>query len=525
MSTSGTPMSRIRGRDAALEQLARSLRKPTPDNVSLVGSRFIGKSTVLRQLAADLQEARTPFDLVCYWDLREGMPQDDLSFRRALAEHLRMALLSSDWAQHAKYLDPKDPEPSEAIDVVVSDSKARFLVIIDHFDRVTYARDLPKELWDFCASLARRKNFRFVIASCARLYDLIPTRDSKGSYFWELLKTQIVRPFNAEELEHVFGSLVERGFQFERGCTKQMMNMTGGHPRLVKEVLDALEVKGGRVIPVSEIAGAATELQGPMENVIRAILDDCSSETQGDLADLAAERLDFFGLSGERQAALRDRGFIEQDGQRVARKCDLVLRYAANHAGSVQDLKRLIATPDVEARFNRNLLELKLLMVSGGDPDLRSIVAHAVRGLGEGVTPILGLVRDIAKEAIQLGWKSEFPPQGVIPRETYEVLVESQQRGGAGVDVGTLSRADQLWARREILRVMCGDDKRPKLTKKLTRPTMLLIDYLFNAGNFGEHVKDKDTQAAKDSKPDLDFCVTLCVASVALFGRITKECQ
>src|SRR5437667_3452420 len=76
----GTTGPILYGRSKELAQLLRHLEKKTPDHVSLVGPRYIGKTTLARHIANLFAGARARFDACVYWNTR--WIKDDVSFRR-----------------------------------------------------------------------------------------------------------------------------------------------------------------------------------------------------------------------------------------------------------------------------------------------------------------------------------------------------------------------------------------------------------------------------------------------------------
>jgi hypothetical protein len=127
------------------------------------------------------------------------------------------------------------------------------------------------------------------------------------------------------------------------------------------------------------------------------------------------------------------------------------------------------------------------------------------------------LIRSIADHALQLAWDFEFP-DGTIPPN---VKVELTRNRGSktALDPDLLSHAHELYARRIILRQAVGGDTRlqPKLTKRVTRPIMILIDHLHTLGNFGLHMNEIPLE--RERPVDFTFCVSACFASSEANGR------
>jgi hypothetical protein len=67
-----------------------------------------------------------------------------------------------------------------------------------------------------------------------------------------------------------------------------------------------------------------------------------------------------------------------------------------------------------------------------------------------------------------------------------------------------------------------GDlQRQPKLTKKVTRPMVILIDHLHNLGNYGQHIRAIPPQ--QEGPADFLFCVSACFAAITLLKRMTED--
>lgn len=68
--------------------------KATPDHVSIVGPKYFGKTVLLNKIASYFREPGSPYQIVCYWDLRHGTPENNLDFQTKLARKLDEGLLA-----------------------------------------------------------------------------------------------------------------------------------------------------------------------------------------------------------------------------------------------------------------------------------------------------------------------------------------------------------------------------------------------------------------------------------------------
>ncbi len=525
-SVFGTQVAQMRGRRSLFAQVVGELTKPTPSNVSLVGPRYIGKTVLINALIKRFNAPGSEYRVVVYWDLRDGVPDTDGIFYEQLCMRLRGRLHDTGLAKYVGYLPPGNSDVTENIDLVLSslqDDGVSVLIALDHFDRILYATELSRNLWDYLASLIRRSNFRLITASRSPVNDLVPTTESKTSYFWELLGAPVyVRPFSIDEVDEFAEPLTSAGVTLGTGCQKQVIRLTGGIPVLMAALFDAAESAGRKDIPPEWLRTLLESDEERFAHLCEAIWQDCPAAVQDDLTDLVNGDATLNSLSPLRQAALKDRGFVHTIDRRASVECELLQSVAKSYGAGAYNVRKLLDSPESEAASFRKILELKLDRVIAGDQDLKKRVQLAVRGLDETGNAAVGLIRDIAKNAVHVAWNVEFPG-GKIPRDRYATLADPIERGGAGINQDWLSKEEDVFARRNILRAMCGDDTRPRITKRISRPVVLMIDFLYNAGNFAAHALDKDREQWKREGVDFGLAVVLLSSAVELFRRLVAD--
>jgi hypothetical protein len=255
---------------------------------------------------------------------------------------------------------------------------------------------------------------------------------------------------------------------------------------------------------VSQIAGDAW-----MQDTLKDLWEDCGKEVQGDLLDIAGDSLVVRRLPPIRQQLLSDRGYIVRDGGAYKAQCQFMQQFAAGNEVRSRDLRDLFRDPETELRSLITLLQLRLSSVTGGDPDTRSYIEHAIDGLARGQRTALTSIRSIAEEALSVAWEVECPANAV-PTSMQQQLTKSWNSGGGGIGPKKFSMLHDKNVRRQILRVAAGDQGRSKVTQKVSRPMMLLIDYLYNLGNYGQHMTD--IPAAQEMPVDISFCAVLAGA-------------
>ena len=168
----------------------------------------------------------------------------------------------------------------------------------------------------------------------------------------------------------------------------------------------------------------------------------------------------------------------------------------------------------------RRVLEIKLSRVQTDQTELRDFVQHAISGLEGNERTALTSIRSVAEEALSIAWESEFPGSA-IPPEAQKQLTVPWKQGGAGIDWQDFQALSNPNVRRKILRLAAGAEGRPKLTKGVSRPLMLLIEHLHKVGDYGQHMRDWPVE--QEAPVDFEFCVSACLSAMALLKRLSED--
>lgn len=527
----GLHVPKLLGRSANLTGLVRDLsEKATPDHISLVAPRYFGKSVLINALAERFAAPESHYKVVINWDLRHNTPEDDLGFQVALAKALDKRLLEVGNDSYHDYLQDTEGDPAGTISDVV-DSLApdgtRILILLDDFDRLASQPQISKNLWDYLRSLAQKEHVRFVLSSRRRLRECIPNRDGRTSDFWNIFTNVVtLKPFSSTDLEEFLVPIVDTGIQVELGGKQEILYWTGGIPVLVARLC-------GEMLACSP---AATNIDRPfvksraeliaddewMLDTLTLLWDDCGKEVQGDLIDIAGDPLVAGRLPASRQPLLSDRGYIVRDGGAYKARCRFMQLFAAGHEVRSRDLRDLFKDPETELRSLKTLLQLRLSSVAGGNPDTRSYIEHAIDGLARGQKTALTSIRSISEEALSIAWESECPGN-VMPAAMQQQLTKAWDAGGAQMGPEVFQKLNDKNTRRKILRFAAGDQGRMKVTRKVSRPMMLLIDYLYNLGNYGQHMSDIPDTLEKPV--DVSFCAGACWSAIELLKRMSEDLQ
>lgn len=500
--------------------------KPTPDHVSIVGPKYFGKTVLLNKVAEHFEQQGSPYQIGCFWDLRHGTPEDNFGFQAALAKKLDEHLRRMGMGEYHEYLTDTSEELPGNIDTVLQELEAKdikVLVLLDDFDRLATQPRITKNLWDYLRSLAQRGNLRFVTSSRKRLRDLIPSNDARTSDFWNIFSsTRTLRPIEPGGFEGFVAPLTKSGWEFEDSARKEFFNWTGGIPVLAALLCNEIWEKAPKETLTKATIDALCEAirSDKSQDYLKDLWEDLPSETQGDLIDLAGNLNHARNLKPQRQQILIDRGYLIQEGSSFRPICLFMKHFASQEDIRSRDVRELFKDAESELRSLKALLELKLNQVEGGHQEIQSYIELAIQGLALGEKAALLTIRSIAQEAINIAWEAEFPG-GSIPAEIQRQLTLDKVQGGCGMDPKFFYKLGELNTRRSILRVAAGNQGGIKVSRKVTRPLMLLIDALYNIGNFGQHMSE--IPAAQEQPVDIGFCVTACWTAIELHRRMALD--
>lgn len=526
----GLSVPKLLGRSATLSGLVRDLaEKATPDHISVVAPRYFGKSVLINALAERFTAPESHYKVVINWDLRHNTPEDDISFQISLAKALDKCLLDVGNDSFHDYLQDTAGDPAGTISDVVDSLAAdgiRILILLDDFDRLASQPQISKNLWDYLRSLAQKEHVRFVLSSRRRLRECIPNRDGRTSDFWNIFTNVVsLKPFSSSDLDEFLLPIVGTGIQVEPSGKQEIFEWTGGIPVLAARLCgEILACTPTTKIDRPFVKSRAELINGDewMLDTLTLLWDDCGKELQGDLIDVVGSPHAVGGIPVNRQQLLVDRGYIVRDGGTYKARCRFMQLFAAGHEVRSRDLRDLFKDQDTELRSLKTLLQLRLSSVDGGHPDTRSYIEHAIEGLARGPRTALTSIRSISEEAISVAWGVECP-NNVMPATMKQQITLARSAGGGGMSPDVFQKLNDKNIRRQILRVAAGDQGRAKVTQKVSRPMMLLIDYLYNLGNYGQHMTD--IPAELEASVDVSFCAGACWSAIELLKRMSEDLQ
>ena len=250
----GTNRVVMRGREQIINKLCRHLTKATPDHVSVIGPKFIGKTVILEHIAERFSDDNPHYITTLCWDLRHCTPESDADFKRRFAGEVKKALHSvrPDLAAELDLTRDDVGEMLEAVFSIIEDDGQRVLAVFDGFDRVLAAGAITRNLWDYLRDLAHKTSLRLVIGSQRRLQELCKTEESRTSDFWEIFYDSPleISPLAEDDLDGFLAPFLDLDITFDTSARKELMNWSGGVPLLTAAVMARIfeQVKSGSTV-------------------------------------------------------------------------------------------------------------------------------------------------------------------------------------------------------------------------------------------------------------------------------------
>lgn len=512
----GTEPVTMRGRARLFEQLCRHLTKPTPDHVSVIGPKFIGKTVLLQHLAVHFKSGRAPYRTSFYWDMRHSTPDSDRAFKQRLAVELKGSLQQV-CPDYAAELDLRSDEIGQTIQMVLDilqDDGLRILGVLDGFDRVLATGSLTRNLWDYMLDLARRSSLRLVTGSQRRLQELCKTPESRTSDFWEIFYDTPLRvgPFADSDWEFLLAPFSERGITLDGSARKELINWSGSVPVLFAALSSRLwdAHAADSHISKNEVDRVAEQMTDEQSAITESLWEDCPADIQGDLVELVDRDVLLSEIPESRRRAMEERGLVAASANQLRFSCRLIQHHARKRGQGVANMRRLFGSPECYEENIRALLELRFAQVKDGDAELAGYIGKAIRDLKPDPCHSIVWTRNIAERSLKLIWAAELP-DGSIPVAWIEQWGSAGERGSWLQD-RKVPRASGPQC--GLLRVMTGTQNSQPVSRYVTKATVILLDHVQSVGDLGQH---------PECSISLQFAASVCLAEIALLESLTEN--
>lgn len=513
----GTTVSELFGREKDLQKIRRRLEKPAPDNVSVIGSKFIGKTVFLHALRQYFKNNKTNFNACIYWNLAHGTtPTTDEDFYRAFGRELSKAENQLDSSYRNYLSDNTDFLEIKDFIEMLHEAGLKVLVIMDSLDTFLGDVDLSRNLWDRLRSLTEMSSLRFVTGSRKKLREIVGSPDARVSPFWNIFgdSPQTLAPFDADDWQRIFAPLERRGIAFQSGGNTEVINLTGGIPILAAAFCRRLwnENSDDTTLPREGIIESTEKFVDDKRDVIEDLWSDCDDVEKGIVADLANGRsLKVAEVSHKSLLSLKNRGFVTEK-DRELKLCRAIESFVRSYNPEVGELRRILGTEEDFKRRMIEILRLRLEQLQGVDEDLLTSLDFAIKKLNQPARCI-GEIRGLINRAFSVIWQSEIPG-GTIPADwtsgwsSYDSEGNIRERNPPSGNIPT-GGGQKCY----LLSLMT--DSRKAGNTKVSRSTYFMVDYLQSVGDFGQHLENEIVP--------IEFAYIACLAAIEMCDQLTKD--
>lgn len=497
------------GRDAIINKMIGALTKAVPDHLQMVGPRFAGKTVILHELAARLQNADSPYAAVVLCDLGHQTPATDAQFMQRLCAQLSTAL-QGDYPDYASFLESEGENPyrgvAEVLEALNKENK-KVLVIMDRFDKPLSNGHLTRNLWDQLLDLARKPSLRLVTASRQRLYELLRNPDSLTSDFWGIFDTVIrVGCFD----EHDFNKILENleDLDIAPGAKTELWNASNGFPIFMLGVLNTLcQTSDGGHINADTLRTACDASLPAARDHVDQLWRACPPSAQ-DLFRRVHENgpVARAGISATDIDALVERGFVHATGNKVERPNRLLCRCLEEQPDEGSALARLFGSVDGYRDNFRGVLERRIAQIDGIDPTLKQFLIRAADVLPDYPEVFVTDVRGIVDQAFKLIWNGELG-RWAIPPGWMDIWKRNRERSVEEWETSFPTGGSRV----RLLNLMTGKGKSAPCAKHITKGTSTLMDAANAFGDFGQHLEGASVDPGT-AYAALHLCIELAAA-------------
>lgn len=513
----GGTVPELFGREKDLQKIRRRLEKAAPDNVSVIGSKFIGKTVFLHALWQYFKNNKTNFTACIYWNLAHGdTPTTDDEFYIAFGRELSQieSHLNADYQGY--FGDNTTFNELKDFFEMLHEEGLRILVIMDSLDTFLGDVDLSRNLWDRLRSLAEMSSLRFVTGSRKKLREIVGSPDARVSPFWNIFgdSPQTLAPFDIDDWQKMFAPLGQRGIAFQSGGDTEVINLTGGIPILATAFCRRLwnANSDNTTLAREGIVESTGKFVDDKRDVIEDLWSDCDDADKEIVTDLAKGRsLKVAEVSHKSLLSLKNRGFVTEK-DRDLKLCRTIENFVKSYNPEVSELRRILGTEDDFKRRMIEILQLRLEQLQEVDEDLITSLRFAVTKLNQ-PSRCIGEIRGLVNRAFTVIWQSELP-SGTIPIDWTAGWRSYDAEGNRPETNPPNGNIPTGGGQKCYLLGLMTDSRKAGITK-VSRTTYFMIDYLQNVGDFGQHLENEIVP--------IEFAYIACFAAIEMCDQLTKD--
>ncbi|MDO9546301.1 MAG: AAA-like domain-containing protein, partial [Pelolinea sp.] len=245
--TFGNPIrepERFIGRKEDIRQVTNRLLSSARESTSIVGERRIGKTSLLKyltnpEIAESFGLKKEEFCLV-YIDF-QGL--NDITPQRFWQRVLR--LMARSMENNARKQTFKDLSNAEYIDLFdledlfesIGSDGTHVVLLLDEFEYVTQNPNFDSDFFGGLRSLAIHYNLSLVPATRRELVELCHSEEIKGSPFFNIFATVVLKPFSSEETDSLIQNYTRTaGIDLSPKEADFIRQVGGGYPFFVQMI-------------------------------------------------------------------------------------------------------------------------------------------------------------------------------------------------------------------------------------------------------------------------------------------------
>ena len=399
--------------------LTKAGAKSGSSNLSVIGPRWIGKTVLLKAIAdRAVKDSESPYSLVLHWHLGHVCPTTDVEFIAGLCRQLHQVMQDApkDYSDYQKYLKEESYSHLKEITDLLDEGDEPVLMLWDGLDKPLGQENLSVHLWDQMRSIIDGKKHKIVTATRAPLDLLIRNEQASTSEFWNIFDPSYIKPFDDTDLDELLGIA---GLELTSGGRTELNNWTGGHPRLLLELLNRLAA-GDYPSPIdnSSVVDAATGMKRDARSWLSSIWNECPQEAQDAYQALVQNgEATVQDLGSQQVELLKDRGFAVTQRNKVKPSCRLLREHLQNTSSDSSGLARLFKAPDDFRSNIREVLRIRLEQIPSVENDLQRWVGQSILGMPDHPGDCLTNLTDIRDRALDLVMQHEFGTDRCVPQD------------------------------------------------------------------------------------------------------------
>jgi len=525
-TSNGLEAGPLHGREDFYRKLEKSLLKPHPDHISIIGSRLMGKSTCAANFPKYFDQKNSDYLTSIYWDLSAGNISDDSSFWSDLGNQFKAALKRA--GHEAAALHDSD-RPRDFISSAIEEigrEKKRVLLLMDGLDNALGGANLSRNLWDQLRSMSISPTLSIITASRSQLSKLCMSAEAQSSTFWNVFPKEVyLGPFEKEDWNALAQPFQQTGSPLDGTTLERLKYWSGGHPYVAATALGALWESREETSPSAsavdlifedycdEPPGWLTALWHGIEKSSREILSHLANSP---LPKTQVKKINLKELSRQ--------GFAKESEGKVVATSELLRRYAKEDDITGSGLDRHFRGPRNYRTNIPQLLQIRLSEIEGGDPTLREWIEQALGDLLLEPDNAVAKTRSISDKAITLIFDQEFPekdertsvhkvpPEWISMWQNYPRIKVPNSVTASGCVPAESNQHERC----QLLDIMTGKWKEQPPARYIKKSAAVLVQQISEIGNgVGGHPELK--------KFNTESAAAICHLMVELFACLAND--